>query len=79
MSKKAAKLRTKEADEWAVSIWKEIEIVETRSRGKTNDTIIADKLNRKRVFTREGKLWYSTQVGRIRKRITRLKERNQYV
>jgi len=79
MSAKASYLRQKEADEWAISIWKEIEIVETKSRGRINDTIIADKLNRKRVFTREGKLWYSVQVGRIRKRITRLKEQNLYV
>jgi len=71
MAKKSVASRRREADKFAAKIISKIDMIEKHSGKTYNNTQLADKLNRSRIFTRTGCLWYSHQVARIKSRANR--------
>jgi DNA invertase Pin-like site-specific DNA recombinase len=68
----SAKSRRKQADEFAMGIYNKIQKIEKHSTKKYNNTQMADALNRRRIFTRNGCLWYSHQIARVKSRAKHL-------
>lgn len=77
LSKLAAKERRKQADEFALGIYNKIRKIEKHSSKDYNNTQMADALNRRRVFTRKGCLWYSHQIARVKSRAKHLLEKGE--
>ena len=74
MAKKSAQSRRKEADAFALEIYNKIKKIERHSNKEYNNCQLADALNRRRIFTRKGSMWYSNQIARIKSRASRLLE-----
>lgn len=72
LAKLSAKARRKQADDFALEIFEKIEKIEKHSTKKYNNSQLADALNRRRVFTRKGCLWYSHQIARVKSRARNL-------
>ena len=72
LARLSAKSRRQQADEFALEIYRKIEKIEKHSTKKHNNTQMADALNRRRVFTRNGCLWYSHQIARVKSRARNL-------
>ena len=68
MAKRSVSARREGADKFALEIINKIKQIQKHSGKKYNNTQLADKLNRSRIFTRSGCLWYSHQVARIKAR-----------
>ena len=65
MAMKSAETRRNDADKFALEIFNHISKIQKHSSKTYNNSQLADALNRRRVLTRRGKMWYSHQIARV--------------
>jgi DNA invertase Pin-like site-specific DNA recombinase len=72
MARKSAESRRSDADMFALEIAAIINKIRKHSTKEYNNSQLADALNRRRVFTRRGSMWYSHQIARVLHRVKAL-------
>jgi len=63
--KASVEVRKTNAEEFRKSIRREISHIRTSSKKRLNNQAIADRLNRKKIGTRRGGIWYAESVRRV--------------